>query len=137
MARKAGSRKGRRRSLLSRAKATVKKVLKKGDGSERKKSAAPPPVRRPAAASPQPRRRAPRREPDIPFDRIEQTYTPTQTSLKAPLRITGADRPRDQELAGGVLDERWKEEDRLTNKSGDPRIGTHGRTYEPGEEKEK
>jgi len=21
----------------------------------------------------------------------------------------------------------------LTNKSGDPRIGTHGRTYEPGE----
>jgi hypothetical protein len=40
---------------------------------------------------------------------------------------------RDQESALGVADERWNDEDRLTNKSGDPRIGTHGRTYEPGE----
>ena len=33
----------------------------------------------------------------------------------------------------GVSDERWNDEDRLTNKSGDPRIGTHRRTYEPAE----
>jgi hypothetical protein len=80
-----------------------------------------------------PHARAPRRDTDIPFDRIEQTYTPTQTSLKGPFRASGADRGRDQELAEGVADDRWKDEDRFTNKSGDPRIGTHGRTYEPGE----
>ena len=33
----------------------------------------------------------------------------------------------------GVSDERWNDEDRFTNKSGDPRIGTHRRTYEPAE----
>jgi hypothetical protein len=77
----------------------------------------------------------PRREPDIPFDRIEQAYTPNQTSLKAPFRASGADRQRDQEFSAGVADERWNDEDRFTNKSGDPRIGTHGRTYEPGEDK--
>ena len=72
-------------------------------------------------------------EPDIPFDRLERAYTPTQTSLKASFRATGEDRQRDQEFADGYADERWSEEDRFTNKSGDPRIGTHGRTYEPGE----
>ncbi len=65
---------------------------------------------------------------------IENAYTPTQTSLKAPFRASGADRQRDQEFAAGVADDRWNDEDRFTNKSGDPRIGTHGRTYEPGEE---
>ncbi len=30
-------------------------------------------------------------------------------------------------------DERWNDEDLFTNKSGDPRIGTHRRTYEPAE----
>ena len=81
-----------------------------------------------------PRPEHPRRtEPDIPFDRLEGAYTPTQTSLKASFRADGADRQRDQEFANGYADERWNDEDRLTNKSGDPRIGTHGRTYEPGE----
>ena len=76
-----------------------------------------------------------RRQPDIPLDQLAQMYTPTQTSLKAGFRASGADRQRDQEFAGGVPDNRWKDEDRLTNKSGDPRIGTHGRTYEPGEKR--
>jgi hypothetical protein len=84
---------------------------------------------------PAPIRRRPQREADIPLDRIENAYTPTQTSLKAPFRASGADRQRDQEFASGVADERWNEEDRYTNKSGDPRIGTHGRTYEPGEKR--
>ena len=70
---------------------------------------------------------------DIPLDRLENVYTPTQTSLKASFRTDGADRERDQEYARGMNDERWNDEDRFTNKSGDPRIGTHGRTYEPGE----
>ena len=73
------------------------------------------------------------RDSDIPLDRIEHAYTPTQTSLKAGFRTSGADQQRDQEFARGVDDERWNDEDRFTNKSGDPRIGTHGRTYEPGE----
>ena len=70
---------------------------------------------------------------DIPMDQLDNAYTPTQTSLKAPFRASGADHQRDQEFAGGVADDRWNDEDRFTNKSGDPRIGTHGRTYEPGE----
>jgi len=73
------------------------------------------------------------RESDIPFDQLEQSYIPTQTSLKGPFRTSGADRQSDQEFARGAGDTRWKDEDRYTNKSGDPRIGTHGRTYEPGE----
>ena len=77
--------------------------------------------------------RHPRRDADIPLDRIEGAYTPTQTSLKAPFRADGNDRQRDQEFARGVDDNHWNDEDRFTNKSGDPRIGTHGRTYEPGE----
>lgn len=72
-------------------------------------------------------------ESDIPMSEIEQAYTPAQTSLKGPFRTSGADRQRDQEFSRGASDSRWKDEDRLTNKSGDPRIGTHGRTYEPGE----
>jgi hypothetical protein len=77
--------------------------------------------------------RAPRRSADIPMDRIANTYTPTQTSLKAPFRASGGGRGRDQEYARGDGDDRWADEDRFTNKSGDPRIGTHGRVYEPGE----
>jgi hypothetical protein len=81
-----------------------------------------------------PRSRRPTQRPtDIPLDRIEATYTPTQTSLKAPFRASGADHQRDQEFARGVDDDRWNDEDRFTNKSGDPRIGTHRRTYEPAE----
>jgi hypothetical protein len=79
------------------------------------------------------RTRPARRQPDIPLDQLAQAYMPTQTSLKGPFRTSGADRQRDQEFAGGAGNSRWNEEDRLTNKSGDPRIGTHGRTYEPGE----
>ncbi len=74
-----------------------------------------------------------RLESDIPMRDLEEAYTPKQTSLKAGFRSSGADHQSDQEYARGVSDDRWNEEDRMTNKSGDPRIGTHGRTYEPGE----
>ena len=67
---------------------------------------------------------------DVPLDLISNAYTPTQTSLKGPFRASGADHQRDQD---DVVAERWNDEDRFTNKSGDPRIGTHGRAYEPGE----
>jgi len=77
--------------------------------------------------------RAPRRDSDIPLDQLAATYTPTQTSVKGPFRANGADRQRDQEFATGAGRDRWKDEDQYTNKSNDPRIGTHNRTYEPGE----
>jgi hypothetical protein len=70
---------------------------------------------------------------DIPIDLLEHAYTPADTSSKASFRSSGQDHHDDQEFAMGVADERWNDEDRLTNRSGDPRIGTHGRTYEPEE----
>ena len=75
------------------------------------------------------------RQTDIPIDQIEEAYIPTQTSLKGPFRASGDERQRDQEHGRGISDDRWNDEDRITNKSGDPRIGTHGRTYEPGEKR--
>ncbi len=114
--------------VLRRAASSIARLLGRGGGQR----AAMPDERtlRTTSAS-----HHPRRESDIPFDRIEQAYTPTQTSLKAPFRASGAEHQRDQEFAAGVADDRWNDEDRFTNKSGDPRIGTHRRTYEPGEEK--
>jgi hypothetical protein len=77
-----------------------------------------------------------RRQSDIPMDVLADTYTPSGTSSKAGFRSDGADHQNDQEFAAGMSDERWKDEDRFTNKSGDPRIGTRGRTYEPGENRD-
>jgi len=85
----------------------------------------------PMASAPKPARTT-RREADIPMDVITNHYTPL-TGGKAGFRSDGADHQNDQEFAYGVSDERWNDEDRLTNKSGDPRIGTHRRTYEPAE----
>lgn len=77
-----------------------------------------------------------RRNSDIPMDRLDGAYVPTQTSLKGSFRDDGSDRHRDQEFAGGFAGDRFNDEDHLTNRSGDPRIGTHGRTYEPGESRD-
>lgn len=74
-----------------------------------------------------------KRPSDIERDVLGRTYTPASTSGKAGFRSDGADHQSDQEFAMGVSEERWADEDRYTNKSGDPRIGTHNRTYEPGE----
>ena len=75
-----------------------------------------------------------KREADIPLDVLDRAYTPPRTSSKAGFRADGADHQRDQEFGRGVADdERFNDEDRYTNRSGDPRIGTHRRTYEPGE----
>src|SRR5437868_6987283 len=56
-----------------------------------------------------------RAESDIPREQLDRSYTPPQTSLKAPFRRNGADRQRDQEFASGAGDERWNDEDRFTN----------------------
>lgn len=81
-----------------------------------------------ARAKPRPAARATKRTSDIPLDVVARTYAP-QTGAKTPFRGNGADRQRDQD----VPVEGWNDEDHYTNKSGDPRIGTHGRAYEPGE----
>ena len=117
------------KSLLQRAAASLASALTR-------KSAKKTPMATKAAGdgngAAQKQTRRPKRESDIPMNQIDEAYTP-QTSVKGGFRANGADRTADQEFAGGFSDDRWNDEDRLTNKSGDPRIGTHGRTYEPGE----
>jgi hypothetical protein len=77
--------------------------------------------------------RTTRRQSDIPLDVLDNIYTPSSTSSKASFRSDGADHQRDQELVLGRADSEWNDEDRYTNKSGDPRIGTHRRQSEPEE----
>jgi len=121
--------KSRERHPLKPAKA---KRLRPAGKSKQAAAAVPRPVKpkkRAAAKASRPTRR----EADIPLDVIDKTYIPKQTSLKSGFRADGEDRSRDQELASGYIETRWNDEDRLTNRSGDPRIGTHHRKYEPGE----
>lgn len=73
------------------------------------------------------------RQGDIGLDVLERSYSPNRTSSKASFRSDGADHQRDQEFAFTSATDRWNDEDHYTNKSGDPRIGTHRRTYEPDE----
>ena len=72
-------------------------------------------------------------ETDIPFDVLDAAYMPPVTSSKASFRSDGSDHQLDQEFSVGRTANDWNDEDRYTNKSGDPRIGTHGRTNEPDE----
>lgn len=124
-------------SLVARARKAVSRVAKKVTSrvrSMKSRTAAPATTPRKAPKAVKMKTvRPPRRAADIPIDVLNRTYSPKQTSLKSPFRITGDERQRDQEFASGYADERWNEEDQLTNKSGDPRIGTHGRRYEPNE----
>ena len=115
-----------RTNLFHRAASSVRRLFAREEPAPRTEQRTEPSIETSHA-------RAVRRESDIPLDRIEKTYIPKQTSVKASFRATGDDHQRDQEFSSGVADDRWSDEDRLTNKSGDPRIGTHGRTYEPGE----
>ena len=137
MGRKA-EKKSRGLARLREAASAVKRVFTRGRRSE--KTAEPVSV-----ATAQPQRasqgeartaRTVRRETDIPLDVLEQAYNPPRTSSKAGFRSDGADRHKDQELSRGVADADWNDEDHYTNKSGDPRIGTHGRTYEASESRD-
>jgi len=116
----------------------VKRMFTRGGRSkeiaEPANVAVAPPQRAKKAA---PRNARPaRREPDIPLDMLDRAYMPPLTSSKASFRSDGADHQEDQELSHGVADARWNDEDHYTNKSGDPRIGTRGRTYEANESRE-
>lgn len=126
------------KGAFQRVKGAVKRLFHR----EREAAEEPAMVAAPAA-TPKPKRRVEgharpvRREADIPLDVLDRAYTPPATSSKASFRTDGADHQRDQEFASGAADGRWNDEDHYTNKSGDPRIGTHRRTYEPGEKTRK
>jgi hypothetical protein len=127
----------RAKDAVSRVKTAVKKVAGRLRRSKHEEPIEPAvtgyQAKTKSEAKPMARKRRP--QADIPLDQLDRSYTPQQTSLKAPFRASGADRQRDQEHGRGIADDRWNDEDHLTNKSGDPRIGTRGRTYEPGEKR--
>lgn len=122
---------------LQRVTTVVKRLFGRGGSAglepadEPVMSAAAPKQKRPKSEGV--KARAAKREADIPLDVVDRSYTPPMTSSKASFRTDGADHQRDQEFAFTSADERWNDEDHYTNKSNDPRIGTHQRTYEPGE----
>jgi hypothetical protein len=128
---------------LRRAANAVKRVFTRGRGPEEiaepvsAAAAAPSPKQGQRTAQGEPRvARTTRRETDIPLDVLDRAYTPPMTSSKASFRSDGADHQHDQEFSRGVADADWNDEDHFTNKSGDPRIGTRGRTYEANESRD-
>ena len=121
---------------LQRVTSAVKKLFSRGrsESPEGESRTVEPQARTAAAGDATPQTaRTTRRQTDIPMDVLDRTYTPPLTSSKASFRSDGSDHERDQEFAYGVADDRWNDEDRYTNKSGDPRIGTRGRTYDSAE----
>jgi hypothetical protein len=120
------------KSALRRAASAVKRLFARGHEEESTPEAAPQKQRTAQRQEPKAANRV-QRQTDIPFDVLDRAYTPPVTSSKASFRSDGGDHQRDQDLELGVTGERWNDEDRYTNKSGDPRIGTHRRTYEPAE----
>ena len=129
------ARKNENLGALRRVASAVRSMFARGREESEPKEMSAAPAATPSRAT-QSTPRVTRRESDIPLDVIGGTYTPPFTGGKAGFRSDGADHQNDQEFAYGVADERWNDEDRLTNKSGDPRIGTHRRTYETAEARE-
>ncbi len=113
------------RKLTTKLKPRKRIAAKAAEAPKVKAKAAKPPSNPPAA-------RAVRRTSDVPLDLLAGSYVPKQTSLKGSFRSDGADQQNDQEIVLGA-DDRFQDEDHFTNKSGDARIGTHKRTFEPGE----
>lgn len=122
---------------LRRAAEAVRRMFSRGRGNAaavETRDAAPAQQQQQHTRNTAPRpARVTRREADIPLDVLDRAYTPPLTSSKASFRSDGADHQHDQEFARGVADNDWNDEDHFTNKSGDPRIGTRRRTYEPNE----
>ena len=114
---------------------TARKLTSKLNPRKRLAAKKETPVSAMATAKPAAARASQRQnQTDVALDLIADMYSPSQTSLKTSFRSDGSDRQRDQEIPVGAAD-RWQDEDHYTNKSGDARIGTHGRTYEPGEQR--
>lgn len=122
------------RRAASKVTGAIARVASKLRRGKQEESPVAEPPRQAQPQQPKQVARPVRRDTDIPIETIAESYSPTQTSTKSSFRDDGRDRSSDQELARGVLlDDRFNDEDAFTNKSGDPRIGTHRRTYEPNE----
>jgi hypothetical protein len=129
-ARKAGSKVAR----------TARKLTTKPNPRKRVAKAKKAPVARAKKKAPEPQAAKPKRNPtaarplqrtsDVPLDLLSDAYVPKQTNMKTSFRSDGADQQSDQEISPGEVD-RFRDEDHFTNKSGDNRIGTHGRTGVP------
>ncbi|MEA2165313.1 MAG: hypothetical protein QOK37_3440 [Thermoanaerobaculia bacterium] len=111
---------------------TARKLTMKLNPLKRAAKPAEKPARVAKPKAPAATARATKRQSDVPIDLLAQSYAPSQTSIKTSFRSDGADHHNDQEIPFGT-DERFENEDHFTNRSGDARIGTHGRSYEPGE----
>jgi hypothetical protein len=123
-------------SRLRNAAEAVRRVFTRGRSAEPDATEIPATEAQPRqtrSSAPPSSARATRREADIPLDVLDRAYNPPLTSSKASFRSDGADHQSDQEFSRGVADKSWNDEDHFTNKSGDPRIGTRRRTYEPNE----
>lgn len=113
---------------------TARKLTAKLDPRKRSAKTAEAAKKKVVARPPTATARATKPRSDVALDLIANTYSPKQTSVKASFRSDGGDQQLDQEMPIGAAD-RWQDEDHFTNKSGDARIGTHGRSYEPGEQR--
>jgi hypothetical protein len=78
---------------------------------------------------PQPQRHSRRVSESFTLSELEATVPSQQNRAPSFASHHGHDYV-DQEVAVTMsVEDRWNDEDRLTNRSNDPRIGTHGRTY--------
>ena len=110
---------------LRRAAEAVKRLLTRGRGdSETVATSAASTQQQKARATAEHPSRPVQRQSDIPLERVESEYIPPITSSKASFRSNGADHESDQDAFAA---DRFNDEDHYTNKSKDPRIGTHGR----------
>lgn len=112
------------RKRIAKAKSPRKRVT-----ATKAKKTPEPQLAKPESA---PAARPIQRTSDVPIDLIAEWYTPKQTSLRASFRSDGADLQNDQEIPLGDGDG-FEDEDHFTNKSGDTRIGTHGRVQQQAE----
>ena len=111
----------RRRAAASRgAAATAKKASAPAKAAASKRRVAPPATPRPV-----------QRRSDVAPSEID-TMTPSQMSGKGPFDKHRGEHLHEEEARTSVANtnEQFSEEDRYTNRTGDPRIGTHNRDYE-------
>ena len=137
------------KSAIGKAASKVKRAAKKiqpaakravvtATGKARVASRRPAKATTPAPASKRPPQPATRPQ-RVPLGgavlpaRTEDEHTPQQRSTHAPFRSGGpSGRDIDQELPSELTsNDQFSDEDHFTNRSGNPRIGTHNRSHEP------
>ncbi len=122
-----------KKTLMTRIGGFLNRLFQQPKGTDAISTKEAEPQHEPRHAATTREARPVQRTSDIPLELIDREYTPASTSSKASFRSDGSDHGRDQEFAFTSASD-WNEEDRLTNKSGDPRIGTHGRNRQKNQE---